>query len=138
MTQEEFKMALEAAYLAGFNASGEGYNAECPFDYHKESPINNRIWRVDRDNYIKEALAQFDSFQEKPKTEPVRIMGFDCFCGRRMIVSAEQGVIPAPERTWVGLNDDEQQELYDTWVENNSGWGLFYSLIETKLKEKNQ
>ena len=91
-------MALEAAYLAGFNASGEGYNAECPFDYHKESPANNRIWRVDRDNYIKEALAQFDSFQEKPKTEPVRIMGFDCFCGRRMVVSAEQGVVPASQR----------------------------------------
>ena len=32
------------------------------------------------------------------KQEPVRIMGFDCVCGRRMEVSAEQGVVPAPQR----------------------------------------
>ena len=39
---------------------------------------------------------------------------------------------------WVGLTDDEQQELYDTWIQNSDGWGLFYSLIEAKLKDKNQ
>ena len=32
------------------------------------------------------------------KQEPVRIMGFDCVCGRRMEVSAEQGVVSAPQR----------------------------------------
>ena len=41
------------------------------------------------------------------KQEPIRIMGFDCVCGRRMTVSAEQGVVPAPQRTWVGLTDEE-------------------------------
>lgn len=39
------------------------------------------------------------------KQEPVRIMGFDCVCGRRMEVSAEQGVVPAPQRK--PLTDDE-------------------------------
>ena len=64
-------------------------------------------------------------------------MGFDCVCGRRMEISAEQGVVPAPQRTWVGLTDEEQQELYDAWIKIGDGWGSFYALIEAKLKEKN-
>ena len=71
------------------------------------------------------------------RQEPVRIMGFDCVCGRRMEISAEQGVVPAPQRTWVGLTDEEQQELYDAWIKIGDGWGSFYALIEAKLKEKN-
>ena len=45
------------------------------------------------------------------KQEPVRIMGFDCVCGRRMEVSAEQGVVPAPQRKWVGLTRRERFEI---------------------------
>ena len=55
---EALKMALESAYLAGFNASGEGYNGEYPFDEVVHTPVENRVWKKDRDNYIKEALAQ--------------------------------------------------------------------------------
>ena len=40
-----------------------------------------------------------------------------------------------PQRTWVGLTDEEQQELYDQW--QGDGWGSFYQAIEAKLKEKN-
>ena len=43
--------------------------------------------------------------------EPVRIMGFDCVCGRRMVVSAEQGVVPAPQRK--PLTDEEVESLYE-------------------------
>lgn len=85
-----------------------------------------------------EALAQ-------PEQEPVRIMGFNCKCGRRMEVSAEQGVIPAPERTWVGLTEDERDHLeglhlyavrgqVEAWIE---GVDDFAKAIEAKLKEKN-
>jgi hypothetical protein len=42
-----------------------------------------------------------------------------------------------PQRTWVGLTDDEQQELFDAWQKLNDGWGSFYELIQAKLKEKN-
>jgi len=41
------------------------------------------------------------------------------------------------KREWVGLTDEEQQELYDAWIKLNDGWGSFYALIEAKLKEKN-
>ena len=40
-----------------------------------------------------------------------------------------------PQRTWVGLTDEEQQQAYEQW--QNDGWGVFYNAIETKLKEKN-
>jgi len=40
-----------------------------------------------------------------------------------------------PQRTWVGLTDDEQQQAYEQW--QNDGWGVFYNSIEAKLKQKN-
>ncbi len=40
------------------------------------------------------------------------------------------------QRTWVGLTDEEQQELYDAWIKIGDGWGSFYALIEAKLKER--
>ena len=39
------------------------------------------------------------------------------------------------KRKWVGLTDEEQQELYKK--HSMDGWGLFYDAIEAKLKEKN-
>ena len=65
------------------------------------------------------------------KQEPVRIMGFDCVCGRRMEVSAEQGVVPAQQRTWVGLTGLEQKELMAMTARD----AVFAT--EAKLKEKN-
>jgi hypothetical protein len=53
--KEALKLALEAAYLAGFNASGEGYNGE----YGIDCPEENAIWKKGRDNEltaIKQAL----------------------------------------------------------------------------------
>ena len=41
------------------------------------------------------------------------------------------------KRTWAGLTDEEQQEVYDAWIQKDDGWGSFYALIEAKLKEKN-
>lgn len=40
-----------------------------------------------------------------------------------------------PQRTWVGLTDDEQQQVYEQW--QNDGWGVFYNAIEARLKDKN-
>ena len=42
-----------------------------------------------------------------------------------------------PQRTWVGLTDEEQQELYNAWMQKGDGWGSFYTLIEAKLRSKN-
>ena len=64
------KEALEAAYLAGFNASGEGYNGEYPFGDKMQDPAKNPVWKKDRDNYIKEALMSFQDGAQ-PEQEPV-------------------------------------------------------------------
>ena len=43
----------------------------------------------------------------------------------------------APQRTWVGLTQEEQNQLWQQWIESMDGWGHFYRAIEAKLKEKN-
>ena len=61
MKDEALKLALEAAYLAGFNASGEGYNGEYPFEHKGKNCTDDPIWCKDRDNElaaIKRALEQ--------------------------------------------------------------------------------
>jgi hypothetical protein len=70
MTKDEaLDKALEAAYLAGFNASGEGYNGEYPFRDHGAHPEQNAGWIKNRDselNAIKQA-------RSAPVQEPVAI-----------------------------------------------------------------
>ena len=61
-------------------------------------------------------------------------MGFDCVCGRRMEVSAEQGVVPAPQRTWVGLTDDEKLHIE---IMGGKADVMLAEMVEAKLKEKN-
>jgi hypothetical protein len=41
------------------------------------------------------------------------------------------------KRTWVGLTEQEQHQLWTKWIESMDGWGSFYRTIEAKLKEKN-
>ena len=38
---------------------------------------------------------------------------------------------------WVGLTQEEQNQLWRQWIESMDGWGHFYRAIEAKLKEKN-
>lgn len=51
------KEVLEQAYLAGFMASREGYNGEFPFD-ELDLPIDNKAWLKDRDNALRDVLAE--------------------------------------------------------------------------------
>jgi hypothetical protein len=53
--------------------------------------------------------------------------------GRKHITN--EPLLHPPQRTWVGLTDEEQLEIYKK--HSMDGWGLFYDAIETKLKEKN-
>ena len=48
---------------------------------------------------------------------------------------AAQADVQKTLRPWVGLTDEEQQEIYKK--HSMDGWGLFYDAIEAKLKEKN-
>ncbi len=44
--------ALKEAYLAGFLASGEGYNAEYPFQDYSQNPEEDKWWCKNRDNAL--------------------------------------------------------------------------------------
>ncbi len=74
---------------------------------------------------IKEALAQ-------PEQEPV----IDKSAATRIATSLGW----SPQRTWVGLTDEEIQECYSEAYKIVQGRQLeiaFYKTIEAKLKEKN-
>jgi len=48
---------------------------------------------------------------------------------------AAQAQVQKTLRSWIGLTNEEQQEIYKK--HSMDGWGLFYDAIEAKLKEKN-
>jgi hypothetical protein len=81
----------------------------------------------------REALAQ-------PEQESVKMVAYNCFCGRTMKFESVHGVV-APQRTWVGLTRDEQSfvysSLHDSTSRIDSFWVDFANAIEAKLKEKN-
>jgi hypothetical protein len=66
--------ALKAAYLAGFNASGEGYNGEYPFGDHVQDPEEDAAWRKNRDESIT-AIKQALTLDKK--AENARELGLD-------------------------------------------------------------
>lgn len=66
MTYGELKKAIEAAYLAGFNASGKGYNGEYPFQDNGKPPEQYAAWLRDRDNYVSQAIAEESSATQEP------------------------------------------------------------------------
>ena len=54
------------------------------------------------------------------------------------VIHPSQRALPlytTPHRTWVGLTDEEQIEMYRK--HSMDGWSVFYDAIEAKLKEKN-
>lgn len=46
---------LRRGYLAGFNASGEGWNGEYPFQDKGRSPEGSPEWVIKRDRFLSEA-----------------------------------------------------------------------------------
>lgn len=49
---------LRAAYLAGFDASSEGYNAEWPFGDNRENPADDPHWCTKRDLALSDVLGK--------------------------------------------------------------------------------
>ena len=52
-------------------------------------------------------------------------------------ITAIKAALEAPQRTWVGLTDEEVTWLCNTAKSHEQTWGMFVRTIETKLKEKN-
>jgi hypothetical protein len=64
---------------------------------------------------------------------PVKIVQYKCKCGRTMKFESEQGVI-APQRTWVGLKDEEVFEICNSSYNRDTE---LVKMVEAELKQKN-
>ena len=84
-------------------------------------------YEMDASEWLDWAMANVKSQIE---FAPVKMVAYNCKCGRTMKFESEHGVI-APQRTWVGLKDDD--EIPWDGVDAKS----FAKAIEAKLKEKN-
>ena len=87
-----------------------------------------------------ERLGLYKDAYGQPEPEPVKVMGFDCVCGRRMVVESDNGIVASPpKREWQGLTDVDVSKILD---EQNGFYTFekcfnFAKAIEAKLKEKN-
>jgi hypothetical protein len=110
MTQEELKLVLDALLHA----------------YHEDEAHPRTLEAI---TAIKEALAQ-------PEQEPVAYSG-NGTAGREADVRPTGFCFQMPQRTWVGLTDEEiAQGWKESWVTEQA----FQSAVwwaEEKLKEKN-
>jgi len=63
---------------------------------------------------------------------PMKIVQYNCLCGRTMKFESEHGVI-APKREWVGLSPEEVEAIFQLRM------GIYPTIYEAqaKLKEKN-
>lgn len=56
--RSDLRTLLRQVYLAGFNATGEGYNAEYPFEQKDLDPEDDTDWCEKRDNTIKSIMGE--------------------------------------------------------------------------------
>ncbi|NCX56523.1 MAG: hypothetical protein EBW87_04915 [Burkholderiaceae bacterium] len=81
--------------------------------------------------------------QQAEKQEPVKMVAYNCLCGRIMKFESVNGIV-APQREWVGLTEDDVYPLanehlhYQPESYEVSGIYDLARAIEAKLKEKNQ
>ena len=69
------------------------------------------------------------------KPSPVKVVAYDCTCGRKMYFESDRGVI-GPKREWVKLTPEEEEEII-TKTHSGAGWRFYIRETEAKLKEKN-
>lgn len=114
MTKDEtLKLALEALKYP-LNQSHENFNVDMA-----ELLAHRAI------TAIKEALAQ-------PERYPDTLISYNCTCGKTMKFESVNGIV-APQRTWVGLPDEEILLMANYDLEHAS----FIGQVQKKLKEKN-
>jgi len=76
------------------------------------------------------------------KQELVKIVQYNCTCGRTMKFESENGIV-APQRTWVDLTEVQIQNVYFEVLKEHLGapmpWGQvqFGKAVLEKFKEKN-
>ena len=118
--RQALELALEALQFAlhvGFPESSESQikKGEKAYQQHRAAITA-----------IKEALAQ-------PEQEPVAWEQFYPDIGKPQLTHPPQGIYyTPPQRTWVGLTDEEMQDLWDRYAHME-----MMRAIEAKLKDKN-
>ena len=83
-------------------------------------------------DYVRASITTIKEVLAQPEQEPVKMVAYNCTCGRTMKFESVHGVV-APQRTWVGLTDEEFQLIYDM---GRTPTGMM-EMVEAKLKEKN-
>ena len=130
MTKDE---ALKKAFKQAFQL-GQDYLYQADHEYvsqNKKSDVTRAKFEQLMEDAIKEALAQ-------PEQEPVAWMND---MGTHIDLNVSNRGTPLyttlPQRTWVGLTDDELSEVYNQadWDTVN-GWE-YERAIEAKLRSKN-
>lgn len=166
MSKEAMKLALEAAYLAGWNASGEGYNSEYPFGDHARNPEEDSAWIKDRDNALRKALAEQPA-QQEPVAWGIIASNTGRICqveldadeieghNPKYIVPLYTSPPPCPtcealartvmldqtshdaQRQWVGLTEEEHTQIAINCGCMSADWVFYGAAVERNLKEKN-
>lgn len=80
-----------------------------------------------------------DRLAKLEKTEPVKMLEYICLCGKGMRFESKDGIV-APQRTWVGLTDEEiDQGLVRTnyAMQTAGAWRDGVEWAQSQLKEKN-
>ena len=89
----------------------------------------------DYDGNAQDVLEKLDeALAKQEQGEPVKIVQYNCTCGKTMKFESEHGVV-APKREWVGLTDEEQISLLKNSDGKTRHWLVWQ--VEAKLKEKN-
>ena len=89
-------------------------------------------YEMDASEWLDWAMANVKSQIE---FAPVKMVAYNCKCGRTMKFESEHGVI-APQRTWVGLTEEEIKECFAITPDQFLPWQI-YKRIEINLKERN-
>ena len=118
MTQEALKQALEALYPISHNNTDD-YRGQA------DKAITS----------LRQAIAELES------QEPVAWMRKDAtlrFADGKMFAVGQPFYTHPPQRTWVGLTDEDLEPLCNEWRIVFGSWTYeFAKAIEAKLKEKN-
>jgi hypothetical protein len=70
------------------------------------------------------------ALQQAEKQEPVKMVAYNCLCGRIMKFESVNGIV-APQREWVGLTDEDEID----W--DGGDLKSLVKAIEAKLRSKN-
>jgi hypothetical protein len=103
-----------------------------------EWQFNKEIAGVYQDTAIS-ILPVYTAPPQRTEQEPVKMVRYNCTCGRTMKFESEYGFI-APQREWQGLTDDEiDQGLLrsDYAFKTAEAWRTGVVFAMTQLKEKN-